>query len=277
VDLVRCDHVRAVAERFCGHDCRWYHGNWELLKSLGLVSTSAVHAAELRELVVQALQGCEGRPRVLLSGSTDDTLLRILVSALPGIQAEISALDICATPLELMGEYAGERGLGLRRIRSDILSYTPDETFDLIVTHAFMGNFDVEGRSRLVRKWRSLLNRQGRVLTIQRVRAADAPPVVRFSPEQSAHFIQAARDAAAGVGDDPPDFLARVEGAARTFTERFRSCSITSRAELEDLFLQAGMRFYRLEYRTLAGARGLAGPSVPSGGEYAVVSAGRPV
>ncbi len=275
MDLTRCDHVREVAERLCTEDCRWYHGSWELLRSLGVVSTSGVHARELGELLGRALADCPDRPALLLSGSTDDTLLRILRSSAGERELAITALDVCATPLALMGEYGAQQGLQLSCVQADILEYAPAGSFDLILTHAFMGYFDAPGRQRLVRKWSSLLGRNGRLATVQRVRAADAPAVVTFSPQQSADFVRAALHAAAQAGDPRPEFRARVEAAARRFAARFRSHSITSKPEFERLFVDAGLRIQHLEYRTLAAASGLSGPSVPSGGEYAVILVGR--
>jgi len=275
MDLVRCDHVRALAEQYCGPECQWYHGNWELLKSLGVVSTSALHAGELGELVARALPVIGPRPRVLLSGSTDDSLLRILLASAGDMELEITALDICATPLKLTGEYAAARGLALECVRSDILSYSRDRPFDLILTHAFMGNFDAAGRRRLVQKWSSLLSESGRVVTMQRVRAADSPELVKFSPEQAVNFVQAALDAATRAGDNQQDLLPRVEKAADLFARRFVSHAITSKFELEKAFRDADMRFQHLEYRTMVRTGSLAGPSVPSGGEYALMSVGR--
>lgn len=264
-----------MAEEFCSGECRWYHGNWELLKSLGVVTTSAVHAREWSELLGSVLQGCGEPPAVLLSGATDDALLRMLVAAGGGRPMDITALDICATPLELMGRCAAELGLALHPVCSDIRHYAPGKRFDLILTHAFLGNFAAADRARLVRRWGGLLAPGGRVVTMQRVRPPDSPPVVRFSPAQSARFVDAALEAARRTGDRQPEFTAWVEFAARTFAERFVSHAITSRSELERLFVEAGLQLQHLEYRALATRGGLAGPSVPSGGEYALIVAGR--
>ncbi len=275
LDLARCRSSQALAEQWCGPDCRWYHGSWELLNSLGVVTTAAVHAGEWSELLGMALQDCAEVPGVLLSGATDDALLRMLMAARGRGQMDVTALDICATPLAFMDRYAAAHGLELHRIRSDILRYSPGRTFDLILTHAFLGNFAAAGRQQLVRKWGALLAGGGSVVTIQRVRAPDSPPLVRFSPEQSAHFVRAALEAARQTGEEQPEFTAWVELAARTFAERFVSHAITSRAELEQLFVDAGLQLQHVEYRTLATRVGLAGPSVPSGGEYALLIAGR--
>jgi len=271
----KCDDNLELAERHCNRDCLWYHGNWELLKSLGVVTTSGVHALELTDLLEVAIGNQMHDPRVLLSGSTDDSLLRILAPVFGKHGGDITALDICATPLELMRRYASEIGLELTSIKSDILDFSPEDSFDLIFTHAFMGNFDESGRTQLVRKWASLLNEGGRVVTVQRVRPTDSPPVIRFSAGQATDFIRASIRAAEQSGQNNENDLTRIEAAATLFTDRFMSYSITSKEALEKLFTDAGLRFLHLEYKALAQLERLTGPSVPSGGEYAFIIAER--
>jgi hypothetical protein len=280
MDVGNCEAARELAEEYCNRgdlDCRWYHGNWELLKSLGVVSTSGVHARELGALLEQALSGTDPATRILLSGSTDATLLEIVASTCrdTGHQPEITAVDICATPLELMSRYARENGLRFSSARTDILDYCPRAGYDIIFTHAFMGNFDAQGRAGLLRKWASLLDEGGSIVTVQRVRPPDSPPVVRFSAEEARDFVSAALESANRSGMMQQGDLERVATAAAGFTANFMANAITSKQALEHLFLDAGLTFRHLEYIALAKSPRLAGPSVPSGGEYGFIIAGR--
>lgn len=264
-----------LAERFCnrhGTDCDWYHGEWELLNSLGIVSSSAVHAPQLLALLRRALKGLPHRPRILVSGSTDDSLLRIIHEGIGTGSADIVALDICATPLELMRVYATSRELRYDAVCANILDHDDERAYDLIMTHAFMGNFDDGERANLVAKWASLLRPGGRVVTIQRIRPPGTPSVTGFTSEQADVFVRAALESGArqGIGDSR-----RVERAARMFTRKFRTHSITSRTEFEALFIDANLEFIHLEYNRLPTFSGLSGPSVPSGGEYAFLIAGK--
>ena len=97
---------RAIAEQLCNRgddDCRWYHANWHLLKALGIVSTSSVHEKSIKRLLKLAI-GQRTAPRILLTGSTDETLLRIVHSTCQemAISPQLTALDLCATPLAFM-------------------------------------------------------------------------------------------------------------------------------------------------------------------------------
>lgn len=277
MDAARFQLTRDLAEQHCNRgesDCRWYHGNWELLKSLGVVASSAVHAKELGELLKRALPAGKRDPAILISGSTDATLLEIVHAACAdaGARPVVTALDICATPLALMEAFARQHDFALSSARADILAYTADTGYDVIFTHVFMGRFDDNDRISLVRKWADLLADGGRVATVQRVRPPDSPTVVGFSEEQARHFRTAAQDAAARL-DLPAEELARVGDAATAFTDNFRGYAITSPEALEHLFTDAGFRFRHLEYRSLEAKRNLAGPSVPSGGNYAFIIA----
>ena len=272
--------IKSLAAKHCnrnGSDCHWYHGNWQLLSSLGVVTSSAVHTDQLQALLLSATPDTFQRPKILLSGSTDETLLQIAAATYGASvrPAEFTALDICATPLVLAQEYAVENELDFSSVMTDILEYCPDHGFDIIFTHAFMGNFDDRDRPRLVQKWASLLNDGGRVVTVQRIRPTDSPPIIRFTVEQSADFIAAAMDAASQHEELQASDLARVEAAAKSFSEHFMSHAIRSKFEMEGLFLDAGMTIHHLAYETLETKRNLAGPSVPSGGEYAFIIAGR--
>jgi hypothetical protein len=174
-----------------------------------------------------------------------------------------------------MSQYARENTLRFSSARTDILEYCPEKSYDIIFTHAFMGNFDEAGRVQLVRKWASMLSEGGSVVTAQRVRPVDSSPVVRFSADQARNFISASLEAAAQAHELQPGDLARVEAAATAFTQHFMSHAITSKAALEQLFLDADLTFRHLEYKSLAKSFNLAGPSVPSGGEYGFIIAGR--
>jgi len=273
-EIVFC---RALAEQHCNRgdsDCRWYHGNWHLLKSLGIVSTSSVHERSLERLLKIAI-GDKSNLRILLAGSTDETLLRIVHSACRAlsVDAAITGLDICATPLAFMQAYADRNEVRFETVQADIISFDSDQRFDMIVTHAFMGNFDDDLRPVLVSKWRDLLNDEGNIVTIQRVRESDSPPVVKFSQQQATEFVATAVNAAERLGLAEKT-TAEVKEIASIFAQQFSTCAIRSKSSLENLFIDAGLTPHCLEYHRLAQQENLSGPSVPSSGEYAHIVAG---
>ena len=279
MDASRITACRAIADQHCNlgdDDCRWYHGNWDLLKTLGIVSTSNVHARDIDRLLKLVI-GDKSSLRILMTGSTDDSLLRIVHDACrsEAVDGQITALDICATPLEFMKIYAESNNIKLTAVHADILEYTPAVRFDIIVTHAFMGNFDDDDRQLLVNKWSELLSEDGKIVTIQRVRDASAPSLVKFSASQAAEFVAGALSAAERNGVLPDQKLTEVEAIATEFAQKFSTYAIRSKSSLCSLFTTAGLKLDYLEYHSLEQKEKLSGPSVPSGGEYAHVIAGK--
>jgi len=275
LDAERDALTLGLAARHCnrnGVECGWYHGEWELLKCLGIVSTAAVHTGQLQVLLQLALDVLPQRPRILLSGCTDDALLRVVQAGAAARVVDVVALDLCATPLELARARAASLGIAYDAVRADILEHEDREGFDLILTHAFMGNFPEADRARLVAKWFALLRPGGCLATIQRIRPPGTPAVIGFSGTQAEAFVQSALASATRIGLRD---LPRVERAARAFTQHKRTHAITSRTGFERLFTGAGFEFLHLVYEALPTRPGLSGPSVPSGGEYAMLLAGR--
>ena len=159
----------------------------------------------------------------------------------------------------------------LRRSGSWRNSTATQATFDIVLTHAFMGYFDDLRRQHLVAKWHDLLADGGKVVTVQRVRPVDSPAIVRFSCSQASDFVAAVVRAAERQGMSLGPDLARVEEAATGFAQNFFSHAVRSKSSFEKLFLDAGMVFECLDYQSSEQRENLSGPSVPSGGEYAHV------
>jgi len=255
--------------------CGWYHGNWHLLKELGVVSTSAVHEKSIIKLLKIALKDLTN-PRILLTGSTDETLVRLINNTCKtlGLKFDLLAIDICATPLAFMQNYATENHIKLTTCCTNVLDFEPDQKFDIILTHAFMGYFDKTQRPLLINKWQHLLKDRGRIITIQRVRPSSSPQRVTFTKQQSTQFINGAIDAAKKTEHlNNDNHLETIKLAASEFTKNFVSHAITSRNELESLFTQAGLSFDFLEYHHLQKKAELSGPSVPSNAEFAHIIA----
>lgn len=256
-------------------DCSWYHGNWHLLKSLGVVSTSAVHQQAICRLLKRSLRQ-KMSAKILLTGSSDESLLRMIRKTAADINCDvkITAVDICETPLIFMQQYANRHQMKLNTYCSDILKYESSERFDVILTHAFMGYFSDETRPQLVNKWQQLLADNGYVVTVQRIRSETAPEIVRFDAKQAEAFVEQVEKAAMEnkFSDQQAERIVQV---AMDFTKKFSNYSIRSRKEFEKLFTDAGFVFDTLEFHRLESLAKLSGPSVPSNAEFAHVVAGR--
>jgi len=266
-----------LSEQLCNKGklaCDWYHGNWHLLKSLGVVSTSAVHEQGICQMLKCTIREIK-EPAILLTGSTDETLVRMIHATCKelGIKPKITAVDICATPLAFMESYASEKQIELRTCKSNILDFDTEEKFDVILTHAFMGYFNDTQRPLLIKKWQQLLIPRGSIITVQRIRPENSPAIVKFSEQQSKAFVCNAIETVKSSSVDYENEVESVKQAASKFTDKFISYAITSKATFEELFVNAGLSFHTLEYHRLETVGQLSGPSVPSDAEFAHVIA----
>jgi SAM-dependent methyltransferase len=254
-------------------DCAWYHGTWPWLRVLGIGTSAAVHSPYFEAATRSSVAAGECR-RVLVSG-TADFALPATVARAGGDALEYVIVDRCETPLQICRWYADRHALRFETECVDILDYQARTRFDLIYAHAFLGYFDGAGRSDLFRKWSSLLRPGGRMVMVQRLRPDADSPIVRFSAEQTADLVNLVRRNATRIQAQLRIAPAELAVAAARYCARFQSHVVSSRAELEGLFTGAG---FRVEDFTLGGvsqqrAATLKGPTIPTAGEFASVTA----
>lgn len=263
-----------LASRLCTLGCAAEHGAWQYLRLLGLVASPALHADFYRS-ALQSLPRRAGGLRVLISGSADYGMLAQVLSSAP--DAQVTALDRCATPLEMNRWYAHRLGRAVTTLQSDVLAYGTEERFDAICTHAFLGYFSSAQRPALVAKWRELLAPGGAIVTLHRLRPSATGPTV-FSAEEleayRANALAGARRLGAALPVSPEAFAE----AAVTFASRQKMHPLRSPEELSGLLETGGFRIERLDRLVLpprqrspfAGA-----PGTPGQGEYACFIARR--
>ncbi len=268
--------ARAQAPALCRRDaatgtaCDWHHGLWPTLRLLGLVTAPALHGDFLRA----ALAGIAGgRPRVLLSGAADHALLAQVLAAFGARAPEVTVLDICATPLLLNRWYAERAGANIATVRSDVLDFSGQESFDVVCTHAFLGNFDAAQRTALAAKWHALLRPGGKVVTVNRLRPGHEAQWIAFSVEQVWAYRARVEDAAQARALQVP----RLGKAAETYASRQTIFPLGSAAELRALFEGAGFDIEQLTVSTLPAAvrEQPSAPTVPSRDSYALLIAVR--
>jgi SAM-dependent methyltransferase len=261
--------AREQAPSLCS-GCDWNHGLWPTLRLLGLVTEPALHGAFLRPALA-AVPG-EG-PRVLLSGAADHALLAQVLAAYAGRSPRITVLDICETPLMLNRWYAGRRGVAIETQRSDILDYEAAGAFDVVCTHAFLGNFDPPKRAALMRKWHSLLQPGGKVITVNRLRPGREPQWVAFSVDQVWAYRARVEEAARARGLQVPG-LGR---AAEAYAGRQAMFPLGSAMELGALLREAAFEVERMAVAPLASAKRqqVSLPTVPGSDDYVLLIAVR--
>jgi len=272
-------HARALAARHCRHvdhggfSCRDYHGVWQYLRLLDLVTTPRDHAAFYLPVLRNAIAA--GRRRILISGAVDYSMLAVVLAAFDAEQVtgDITVADICETPIRLCQWYADRAGAAIATEVGDILAHRPAAPYDLIVTHSFLGAFAPPARARLVALWHDWLKPGGEAATVIRIRR-DAPAMVTFTAEEIDRFRETVRREAS-LGDLDID-LAALDALARGYLAQRAVYPLGSRDALAALFEGQGFAIAALALEPLVSAGPKpAGPTLRGGAEYAKILAAR--
>jgi hypothetical protein len=186
-------------------------------------------------------------------------------------------LDLCETPCRLSRWYAERTGASVSTRACDALEYAADAPYDVVFTHAFLGNFDADGRRALLGRWHALLRPGGRAITVQRIRPGHDGDVVAFTAAEAAafrdHVLARARTEAARL-DRTPQQLAEL---AFEYAARFRTHPVGTAAELKGAFVDAGFAIERFEPMAAQPVNGaISGPAIPAGAERIRIVAVRP-
>ena len=273
-----------LATQLCCEDpakresCSWHHGFWQYLRLMGLAVTPADQADFYRR-AVHSVTYDTGKPRILISGTTDYSMLAHVMAIYRAqrIEPALVVLDICETSLFLNRWYAHRISADVECVRSDILDYTSDTPFDAVCTDSFLGQFSPDGRIRLLKKWWQLLRIGGRVVTVTRIRETADSAQIGFSPDQA----QALRDSVARTCASKPPWLqldpAEIVRAADLYASKQRTWPVRSREEVQQLFESCGFSLDELSGASRASDTLCkpVGQASPGNGEQACVIATR--
>lgn len=199
--VMSADLVHGVAAVLCEGDhvdaegCDWYHGAWQYLRLMDLVSTPTWHGSFYSEALAAELKRSDARPtRVLITGTADYSVYSYVVAAAERANhpVEVTVLDRCPTPLFACRWYAKQRGRQVETLTVDLLDHSVlgGRKFDVITTDAFLTRFPATTRSEVLERWHCLLDDGGSVVTT--VRIHEANPVGRTEEEAVADFCERA-------------------------------------------------------------------------------------
>ncbi len=262
----RAKYIEELARQHCckgQDDCAWYHGFWHYLRWLGLGCDAWRH----RDFFLSELAKTPAReglhPEILVSGTADESMLSLVVDAV--VTARATVIDRCQTPLLLCNEFAAIKGLTISTWQGDIRDVSWPASFDVIVTHIFLGYFDEAARSEVIQRWFYLLKPGGSVVTVLRLRPGFPHPTVGFSPSELLLFCQAVDQGLVNHGI-AAEIRKELVATAHIYGESFTNFAITSADDTLDIFRQAGFRIKHYEVETPPSRTGAgSGPSVSDG------------
>jgi SAM-dependent methyltransferase len=250
--MASCDFLAAAARWTCrdsgGEQCDWYHGTWQYLRLLNLVSNPGWHSDYLVETLRSQLGG-QGRISALVCGCADYSAYAHVVAA-QGERAAVTVLDWCATPLIATQWYA--RQIGMRQPRTvvaDAVGFVELNSYDLIISDSFLPRFTDDELNRLLRSWRECLRDGGIALTTVRIHsrggsAGEAKPA-RSQASAWREVAEQSRPWWAGVSALTPDeLISRVE----CFAKKQERNAVYDADRLTELFARAG--FGKVDLRT---------------------------
>jgi hypothetical protein len=197
--VLSADLINGVADVLCSgdhvdrSDCSWYHGAWQYLRVLDLVSTPTWHDAFYRTAFEEAFSRnpCS---RVLISGTADYSLLAYVLSSARKCNAapDVTVLDQCGTPLFACRWFAKRFGTSIHTIQADVLD-APRllGKFDLITSDAFLTRFPGGDVRRVAEVWSELLVPGGTAVTTVRLHGKSV--AVRDEGQAVLDFVSRAR------------------------------------------------------------------------------------
>ena len=168
--------ISGVAPVLCAGDhvdpkgCAWYHGTWQYLRLMDLVSTPTWHDEFYRDSLRKVSN--KGARKVLITGTADYSVLAYAIDAFSERQEsyDITVVDLCPTPLFACQWYGKRVGIGVETVADDVLRFATrtNERYDLIVTDAFLTRFAGNQLDKVLEAWHGLLNVDGTVITTVR-------------------------------------------------------------------------------------------------------------
>jgi SAM-dependent methyltransferase len=230
--------------------CSWYHGVWQYLRLLDMVSSPTWHSEFYQHWLTDSL--CDrATKRVLITGTADYSVLAYVIAAATSIgrlnNIETHVLDLCPTPLAECRWYAERARTSVRLHEADILDEADglvarvagDERFDLIVTDAFLTRFSRDEVGRVLDNWHALLRPGGRVITTVRLHPLEAhQPSGR--PQDLLLYALRLRERAIGFRGMLSIDLDALVKAASEYIERMTSTDLGDVREIATLLQQHG-------------------------------------
>lgn len=146
--------------------CDWYHGTWQILRLLNMVAVPKWYPF-YRDTLADALTRVK-RPNVLISAAADYGMLCTLHQAIEyaGVEADITLIDICQSPLQSSEWYAARNGVSLKCKCDNLLSSgMPEHGYDVVVTDEFLTVLKDADKPVIVKQWQRILKPGGLMVT----------------------------------------------------------------------------------------------------------------
>jgi hypothetical protein len=178
------DLTNANARRFCSgsyldrQSCAWYHGVWQYLRLMDLVSSPSWHH-DFYTSSLKSIATASRESHILISGTADYSMYAYVLDAIAASKetSEVVIIDMCETPLlacTWLGEQTGQRPL-TRKEDIRYLALVQPAYFDCICSDAFLTRFEGNEVDAVLAAWAKLLKPGGSVITTVRIYQTERP------------------------------------------------------------------------------------------------------
>lgn len=258
--VLTADLINGVAPVLCTNNhvdhsgCHWYHGTWQYLRLLQMVSTPTWHHDFYRAELAHALSSFES-PSALITGTADYSMLAYLAEAARQTKSntQFNVLDQCATPLFACRWYAKRNDIELVGYEDDIIKFCQNNQgrFELICTDAFLTRFKGDAANAVLDAWFHLLKPGGRLVTTIRLHQKT---LTARDPESA---IKDFRDRAVERGKRWEPFLHKsaveIGELAEIYARTMLSHPIGGDSEIEMLVKAAGFEITNMQLAEVPG------------------------
>lgn len=222
-------------------DCSWYHGNWMLLRYLGVVSNPFWHESFYNTTLKKI---CNLNDKRLLVAGTADFSMPLLCSE-AGVN-RIDICDICNTPLEICNRVSKYLNLNWVMFKHDICSELSSE-YDVIINDAFLSRF--ENKEDALRGIMNTLSRGGYYITTVKIGKMNRGGEV--DNEIKRNFIEKVERRY----NEQIEILPKVsiQSIANEYMKKMSSFPVSGELEVRELFKRVGLKIICLEKASVEG------------------------
>ena len=234
----------AGSHTFCDPVCRGYHTGWLVLQSLQIISGLSY---EREEMVRNLRRRHAARPisSLLIAGSADFGILSVVHEALGSdiTTTPVAILDRCQTPLVLCELYSQRMGFAVETVKADLMYWSEPRQFDVILGHSILSFIAPEQRRAFIASLASHLALEGTLMIYQSIRPALGNAPLKFGPEETQQWIEAARKAWETAGERF-SWLRKelLENVVAEFCGAKHTHAVASTSELAAIFRDAGLK-----------------------------------
>lgn len=223
------------------HDCNWYHGNWMLLRYLGVVSNPYWHESFYKETLHNI--SASNKEYVLVAGTADFSMP--LLCSESGI-SKVYICDKCGTPLKICDLVSHFLGYDWNTFVQDVCMEFPSKC-DIIINDAFLSRF-IDKNQPLKGIYNGLKQGGYYITTLKKGRQNKGGDVSDLVKER---FMYKVRERYNKNKDMLPDL--DIDAISATYIEKMSSFPVENENDIYMLFKKAGLNVLQIEHGTVEG------------------------